>query len=1052
MAFVSNFKLVSTSTLGTQANNVSDGPDLSADGSRLVFSSPATNLAVADTNRARDVFVKDLATGVLQLASTTAAGVVGDNTSSGAQLSAAGDRVVFQSFASNFSAAAPQGGIYVKDLTSGALTLITAFPSAGGGVEVLQNYAFSPDGRSVVFTTSDALAVGDVNRQNDIYIRNVDTGAITWVSQRAGFGNGLYFGGSFGATDTQVIFMTADAAVAGQFISYQNLFVKDLVSGVVTPISTSSTGAYADLSSSGPLALSSNLIAFNSDATNLVAGDTNGRTDVFLKNLATGAIVRVSEAGGVGGDGASRLAGASTDGNFIGFVSAATNLVPGDTNGFVDLFIKNLTTGGITRVTAQDISGVAGDIPDLQLTLSADGSIVAFTSANPNLVPGDANAVADVFTATFTGFATAAPQNTTPTLGVGQAAQSTTDKAITAPFATVTVTDPDAGQTETLTITYAAANGRLSGAGFVGQPGSYSGAFASATAAQAALRSLLFTPTENQVAPGGAVTSGFTISVSDGTATATDATTSVVVTSLNDAPVLGGVLPAQTATAGSSMQPFSTAVLTEADVGQTETLTITLSGGAGALSGGGFVQSGNGVYSLAAVTPAAAQAALRAVSFTPAAGASATDTLTLTLQDSPAGAATPTTSTVTVAVTAGAFVNTAPTIGGAATTTADGGVPLTPFAGVVLTDPDAGQTETVTVSFPASAGVLSGGGFTGSAGLYTFAGSLAQAQAALRAAAFTPAVGLLTTTAFTVAVSDGFAQATDSATRVVVLSPGGGGGAGGSGGGGATPASSPSVRDGLLVELQNLTRALAGGADAQNPAHPIYAQMQAGKAIIARYDAGSLSLAEAETALGHLVDGTTGVAVAEYAFFTGRTPTLAGLNYLVHSPDNLTDLNDAYYAKFSPENRFINLAVGLGSPGGVGAAAFADTYASLSLTEAVARAYRAVFGTPPADGKVDAILDTLVPDGLGGMETRAQYFAQYGGDGPQGIGTKAAAVGFLLSVAVAGEIGVYGVAEAHYAQALAHGATPPLDTEFALTYGRDISVVGQPLLDPTVSG
>ena len=645
-----------------------------------------------------------------------------------------------------------------------------------------------------------------------------------------------------------------------------------------------------------------------------------------------------------------------------------------------------------------------------------------------------------------------APANTPPTLAGGQAAQSTTDKAITAPFATVTVTDPDAGQTETLTITYAAANGRLSGAGFVGQPGSYSGAFASATAAQAALRSLLFTPTENQVAPGGAVTSGFTISVSDGTATATDATTSVVVTSLNDAPVLGGVLPAQTATAGSSIQPFSTAVLTEADVGQTETLTITLSGGAGALSGGAFVQSGNGVYSLAAVTPAAAQAALRAVSFTPAAGASATDTLTLTLQDSPAGAATPTSSTVTVAVTAGAFVNTAPTIGGAATTTADGGVPLTPFAGVVLTDPDAGQTETVTVSFPASAGVLSGGGFTGSAGLYTFAGSLAQAQAALRAAAFTPAVGLLTTTAFTVAVSDGFAQATDSATRVVVLSPGGGGNAGGSGGGGATPAPSPSVRDGLLVELQNLTRALAGGADAQNPAHPIYAQMQAGKAIIARYDAGSLSLAEAETALGHLVDGTTGVAVAEYAFFTGRTPTLAGLNYLVHSPDNLTDLNDAYYARFSTENRFINLAVGLGTPGGVGAAAFADTYASLSLTDAVARAYRAVFGTPPADGKVDAILDTLVPDGLGGMETRAQYFAQYGGDGPQGIGTKAAAVGFLLSVAVAGEIGVYGVAEAHYAQALAHGAVPPLDTEFALTYGRDISVVGQPLLDATLTG
>ena len=116
-----------------QGNNASDRPALSSDGLRVVFSTAATNFSAADKTSTRDIYVKDVPTGALTLVSSTAAGVAGNDTSGGAVLSPAGDKVLFQSYASNFSAAAPSGGIYVKDLNSNVLTLIAAFPQLGAG-------------------------------------------------------------------------------------------------------------------------------------------------------------------------------------------------------------------------------------------------------------------------------------------------------------------------------------------------------------------------------------------------------------------------------------------------------------------------------------------------------------------------------------------------------------------------------------------------------------------------------------------------------------------------------------------------------------------------------------------------------------------------------------------------------------------------------------------------------------------------------------------------------------------------------------------------------
>ena len=623
-----------------------------------------------------------------------------------------------------------------------------------------------------------------------------------------------------------------------------------------------------------------------------------------------------------------------------------------------------------------------------------------------------------------------------------------TDKQTYTPFNAITFYDPDAGQTFTVTATYAGANGVLSGQGFTGSAGSYTGVFSSTNAATDAVRALVFTPTENQASPGQTITTPFTLAISDGQASASSSTApfTIAATSINDAPALGGIAASQSGAAGAVTTPFASAVIGDVDVGQTETVTVRFAAGAGAFGGAGFTGS-NGAYSGTFASAAAAQAALRAATFTPTAGAAASDVLTVSVQDAPNGTAAATSAATTLAVTNTA-ANTPPTITGAVANQADtAGAAITPFASVTVTDPDAGQTETVTVTFAAANGTLAGAGFTGAGGNVTgsFA-SAAAAQAALRSLGFTPTAGQSATTAFTVSVSDGQATATDSATSVVstYTSPAGLGG-------GGTPVQPPSVRYGLLTEFQNLERALASGADALNPASPVYAAFQAERAIAAQLDSGALGLAQADAALAHLVDGTTGVAVASYAFFTGLTPTAAGLNYLVHSTANATDLNDAYYARFSTENRYINFAANLAT--GQGAGAFQAAYGSLSLADATAKAYLAVFGTIADAAKVSALLNTLVPDGLGGQETRAQYFGQYGGDGPNGQGTKAAMVGFLLSNAVHDGSGVYGAATENYLSALAHGQAPASGSEIALHYGAAISLVGvTPLADTTVTG
>ena len=203
--------------------------------------------------------------------------------------------------------------------------------------------------------------------------------------------------------------------------------------------------------------------------------------------------------------------------------------------------------------------------------------------------------------------------------------------------------------------------------------------------------------------------------------------------------------------------------------------------------------------------------------------------------------------------------------------------------------------------------------------------------------------------------------------------------------------------------------------------------------ISSRLASGALTPSAAIAEITDLADATTAVATLSYQFFTGKAPTAGGLDYLV-SPTgpNANHLNSAYYQSFSLENRYINFAVNLGKLG-EGAQKFALDYGAKTLADATRDAYAAIFGSVPTADKVTAILTpTFTLNGV--TLSRAEYFAFYGQDGLNGIGTKAAMVGWLLSEAAKADIGQFALSNEALFADLADGAALPVD--MVGVYGR----------------
>ena len=166
----------------------------------------------------------------------------------------------------------------------------------------------------------------------------------------------------------------------------------------MTRVSVASDGTESERESRNPaISADGRYVAFESSASNLVPGDTNGTLDVFVHDRVTGETTRVSVASdGAQADGRSERATISADGRYVAFESYASNLVPGDTGLIFQVFVHDRVTGEATRVSVAS-DGTRGDSISRNSSISGDGRYVAFESYSTNLVPGDTNAVGDVF-------------------------------------------------------------------------------------------------------------------------------------------------------------------------------------------------------------------------------------------------------------------------------------------------------------------------------------------------------------------------------------------------------------------------------------------------------------------------------------------------------------------------------------------------------------------------------------------------------------------------------------------------------------------------------
>lgn len=395
---------VSVGVGGMQANASSYGPVLSRDGRFAAFWSNATNLAPNDDNGVGDVFVRDRKTSVTTLISRGMGDTPANGLSDLPVISGGGRFVAFNSRATNLALGDTTDAtdVYVHDRRTQTTQLISAntMGVAVGGA----NPSISLDGRFVSFVTTAALVADDTNGALDVYVRDLRTGNTerVSVSSSGAQGNGNTYGiSSLSGNGRFVAFASlASNLVPGDTTGgdVYDTFVHDRWTGKTERVSVGVGGAQANgSSSSGVFSFNGRFVAFSSEASNLVHGDTNGEADVFVYDRWRHATTRVSlSSNGQQGDNASNGALISGDGQLVGFTSWATNLVPNDTNNDIDVFVHDRRTGRTRLVSVNGNGGPSNGVSNSR-GLAADGRSIAFASAADNLVPNDTNDSYDAF-------------------------------------------------------------------------------------------------------------------------------------------------------------------------------------------------------------------------------------------------------------------------------------------------------------------------------------------------------------------------------------------------------------------------------------------------------------------------------------------------------------------------------------------------------------------------------------------------------------------------------------------------------------------------------
>ncbi|HEV7862507.1 MAG TPA: hypothetical protein VGR20_07390 [Acidimicrobiia bacterium] len=398
--------LISLAVDGGEADGASFTPAISADGRYVAFTSAASTMVSGDTNGTEDVFVFDRVSHGTELVSRSSAGGQGHGDSYGPTISADGRYVAFTSSAGDLTAGDgnSQLDIFVRDRVAETTILASVGPQGALGDGPSVAPSISADGRLVVFE-SDArtLVPNDTNGTGDVFVYDI----VTDLTRRLSVGgNGVEtespsFGPSISADGRSVAFESfSSRLVPDDTNGALDVFVADVPTGSVSRVSLATDGGQADNRSYSPsMSADGRIVAFASFANNLVADDTNGLLDVFIRRRDQKTTTRLSVGpDGIQGDGLSFAPVISADGGLVVFSSEATTLVPGDSNGARDVFLAATASRAMSRLSRSGAGRKAqGDGPSLGPVVDASGVMVAFASFATNLVPGDTNGQSDVF-------------------------------------------------------------------------------------------------------------------------------------------------------------------------------------------------------------------------------------------------------------------------------------------------------------------------------------------------------------------------------------------------------------------------------------------------------------------------------------------------------------------------------------------------------------------------------------------------------------------------------------------------------------------------------
>ena len=331
-------------------------------------------------------------------------GTQGTNYSQGSAISANGRYVAYYSTSPNLVPGDTNNtwDVFVQDRSTGTTSRVSVASDGTQGNHPAFNPSLSADGRYIAFySLSTNLVAGDFNLSQDVFVHDRSTGVTTRVSIASDGtqGNGSSVNPSLSADGRYIAFQSAASnLVAGDTNDADDVFVHDWSTGVTSLVSVGAGGTQANGSSVGPsISADGHYVTFQSAASNLVANDTNGVNDVFVHDTTTGTTSRVSVASDdTQANGASSVPSIDAAGRYIAFHSVASNLVAGDTNAAEDVFVHDLSTGTTTRVSV-GAGGTQANGGSIDPSISTDGNHIAYYSYASNLTAGDTNAVNDVF-------------------------------------------------------------------------------------------------------------------------------------------------------------------------------------------------------------------------------------------------------------------------------------------------------------------------------------------------------------------------------------------------------------------------------------------------------------------------------------------------------------------------------------------------------------------------------------------------------------------------------------------------------------------------------